>query len=616
MTIENITMKVRGRIRELPGHIAEKIAAGEIVDRPSSIVKELIENAIDSGADRIAVEIRNGGKSYIRVTDNGSGIPADDVDTAFKRHATSKISEEEDLDRIMTLGFRGEALASIAAVSNVEMITKTAESRTGVRIRISGGTIAEKADTGCPDGTTVIVTDLFYNVPARFKFLKSDAAESGMIIDLVSKLSLAYPKIRIRMINNGATLFSTSGTGDIYSNILTIHSREFGSELVHINHEDEFLKMSAYISPIGTTMSSKKFQIYFINGRYVASKIIDRAIMEAYRGKIAEGRYPAAFIFLWIDPQKLDVNIHPNKREVRFDDEVMISTMIEKIISRHLSIPDAIPTVDKARLFINDKVQRDIENQTKVDVNTLFETKRREELLNNVVFGREPATTTFSGSFDQQSRTAESQANYGASDVLGEKQNGFAIENLKITGSIFNTYITAQAEDCFYIIDQHAAHERIFYEKLIDNYRNETKHSQQILAPYLIEATFDEINSEEEWIAPIRDMGFDIGAFGPRSYIVKAVPVFMSIAESRIFIEDYLDHAHDERDFRDTARIDAIIMHACKSAVKAHDTLDIKEMEQLLEDLSKAREPLTCPHGRPVFLRLRKYDIEKMFKRQ
>ncbi|MBO4991527.1 MAG: DNA mismatch repair endonuclease MutL, partial [Firmicutes bacterium] len=333
------------QIHALPKQVSDKIAAGEVVDRPLSIVKELMENSIDAGATAITVEIKNGGKSYIRVTDNGFGIPEDQVMLAFQRHATSKIETAEDLDTINTLGFRGEALASIAAVSSVEMITKPVAAKSGVKLRLQGGSLLNQTGTGCPDGTTIIVTNLFYNTPARLKFLKADNTESSLIIDFVSKMALAYPKLRIRMVNNGNILFHTPGGGQIYNNILTIYSKETGQKLLPVTADNGSMFLEGYISDPSYSKTNRKQQIFFVNGRYIQSKIMEKAVSLAYQDKLFEGRYPVTYLFLYVNPQTLDVNIHPNKKEVRFDDELAVLDFVHSTLRSHLNTKQAIPEV-------------------------------------------------------------------------------------------------------------------------------------------------------------------------------------------------------------------------------------------------------------------------------
>jgi len=606
---EMMTGTENRRIIELPKSVADKIAAGEVVDRPLSIVKELVENSIDAGAGSVVVEIRNGGKSYIRVTDNGSGIEKDDVETAFRRHATSKIRSASDLDHITSLGFRGEALASIAAVSRVELITKTAGEKSGIQMRIEGGEILEKEDTGCPDGTTVIVEDLFFNTPARKKFMKPDATESTLIIDFISKMTLAYPRVKIRLINNGNILFSTTGKGDVYANILTIYGREIGDKLIRISEEKGDMSLEAFVSAPNNSKTNRKSQIFFVNGRFISSKLMESAVSDAYAEKLFEGRYPIAFLFLKVDPGKLDVNIHPNKKEVRFDEERPVREFIAESIRNGLKTKDAIPEIRDKNLFQlrernvsagpDDVPGKNRKMEEQVDIKKLLSDQRDQER-------EKPNRDSAPGLLLKESETA-----YQAD----RKKHEFNMRELTVTGSVFGTYITAVDENSMYLIDQHAAHERIFYEQLLDQYRNEEKARQMLLTPVVINVTHAVRNDTRGLLDFLGNFGFNIEEFGPTAYIVKEIPVFMELSEAEDFIDYLLDNVSEEADLVNEKKIAAIIMDACKKAVKAHDVLDQKEIERLIADLAKTKNPYSCPHGRPTFIRLTQYEIEKMFRR-
>ena len=364
-------------INVLDKHIADKIAAGEVIERPVSIVKELVENSIDAGADAITVEIRNGGKTYIRVTDNGCGIPKAEAETAFLRHATSKISTVQDLSAIETLGFRGEALASIAAVTHTEMITKTAAERSGIRLLLHGGECIACEPTGCPDGTTIIVTDLFYNTPARAKFLKSASAESGRIIALLSQIALAYSRIRFRLVNNGSILFSTSGNGDILAAVLAVYRLKEYEDLVPLHYDDGKIRISGYISKPSLSRTNRRDQIFFVNGRVVESRVLERGITEGYRERLFEGRFPVVFLFLNTFPEDLDVNIHPNKREIRFEEEGEIIEAVTTAVRNSLGTETAvIQARDVFRERFSEEEKADRENQQQVDIKQILQIKR------------------------------------------------------------------------------------------------------------------------------------------------------------------------------------------------------------------------------------------------
>lgn len=651
---------IRKRIVELPKTVADKIAAGEVVDRPLSIVKELVENAIDAGSTSIIVEIKNGGKTYIRVTDNGCGIAKEEVELAFKRHATSKIKEVVDLDHITSLGFRGEALASIAAVSRTELITKTADEKIGISIKIEGGEIAEKVDTGCPDGTTIIISDLFYNTPARLKFLKPDSTESTLIIDFMSKLSLAYPSIKIRLINNGAILFSTPGKNDIYTNILTIYSKELGNQLIHFKEDREEVSVEGFISSPSYSKTNRKSQIFFVNGRYISSKLLDFAVMDGYAEKLFDKRYPIAFLFLRVAPEKLDVNIHPNKKEVRFDDEKLIREFISSSIKKHLNTKEAIPEVKVENIFklrpvvekvtinndktesmtktITDPITEKLEKEhfpvkeEQVDIKKLlFERRKSEEHKEEHKVEEKACKENVSKEFEYEKQEEETnlekvlvQENRIDSEIKksfpqliepSKKTGDFHIDEIMTTGSIFGTYITAVDEDYFYLIDQHAAHERIFYEQLLGQYYKEEKLRQTILVPFIVNITYAAKNDSFNWLDFLGNIGYDIEEFGPKAYIVKGIPMFMELDGAKDFLEDFLDNVDQDTDFQNQKKIDKIISNSCKKAVKAHDLLNKEEINQLMIDLAKCKNPYSCPHGRPTFIKMSKYEIEKMFKR-
>lgn len=639
-------------IRVLEKDVADKIAAGEVVDRPLSIVKELVENSIDAGASAITIEIRKGGKEYIRVTDDGCGIPAEQVETAFLRHATSKISTAADIDAIETLGFRGEALASIAAVSRTEIITKTADSKTGIKMLVEGSYVKDKTVTGCPDGTTIVVSDLFYNTPARRKFMKSDAAESSAVIEFASQIALAYPQLKIRIINNGTLLFSTNGKGDRYKNILTVFDRSIGEDLIPVHAEAGYLEIEGYVSNPGKSRANRRSQIFFVNGRVVESKVIQRGIAQAYADKLFEGRHPVVFLFLKVRPDTLDVNIHPNKKEVRFDDEKFIIDTLRDAIREALLSKESIPQVKKTDIFklksqqlqtppaglktINavnpavtagkQEVPAPVKPQTakpareeQVDVKLLLSTLRAEKQTEPVKkAGSKPAIEKTADAIKEKTSEYKIPVQAPAPVAIPEKPQTpapFDFDELKVTGSIFGTYITAIDDDCFYLIDQHAAHERIFYEKLLRQFRESEKHSQPIMLPIVINSTLSSEKKEEGWKDALNKMGFLVEDFGPKTFIVKEIPMFMGLEEATDFLNDFMDNAHDGILIENTPMVEKIIMKSCKSAVKAHDYLKNDEIGQLLKDLKNCENPFSCPHGRPTFIKMTQYEIEKMFKR-
>lgn len=613
-------------IQVLEKNVADKIAAGEVVDKPLSIVKELVENSIDADATSITVEIKKGGKSYIRVTDNGCGIPADQVETAFLRHATSKISQAADLEHIQTLGFRGEALASISAVSRTEIITKTEDEKTGTRLVIEGSQIVEKEITGCPEGTTIVVRDLFYNTPARKKFMRSDAAESSAVIEFVSQVTLAYANIRVRMINNGSMLFSTPGNGKLFSNILTVFSRDIGDQLIPIQAEEGDLKLEGYVSSPGQSKPTRKHQIFFVNGRVINSKVIQKGVSSAYADKLFEGRFPIAILFLRFPPDRLDVNIHPNKREVRFHDESFVVGFVERALRKALLSKESIPAVKKEDLFRkpepavpkNSEKLKETAQEDQIDVKKLLSTLRKEEHLQETDPSQVEEELSAYQTAEPVALREQVMAKAPADQpVLRSPATPppFDFDALTITGTIFATYITAVDEDSFYLIDQHAAHERIFFEKLMAQYRNQETHSQPIMFPIMLNVSHSADQNAEDWLAALSQMGFGAEPFGPRTYAVKEIPMFMGLEEAQCFLKDFTDGLGDGKLLDNLPVVEKITMRACKSAVKAHDRLRDSEIQQLIQDLRQCENPFSCPHGRPTFIKMTQYEIEKMFKR-
>lgn len=658
-------------IKILCKQVADKIAAGEVVDRPLSIVKELVENSVDAGASAITVEMKKGGKELLRITDNGCGIPREETEIAFQRHATSKISEASDLEAIETLGFRGEALASIAAVTRTELITRTAGEKTGTKLVIEGGQVVEKTAVGCPDGTTVVVRDLFYNTPARLKFMRSDSVESSLIIEFVSQMALAYAEIKFRLINNGVTLFTTTGKGDIHKNILTVYSREIGDGLIPVEGSSETLQIKGYISGPGLSRPNRKRQIFFINGRVIQSKVIEKGIARAYSDKLFEGRFPIAFLFLQTLPERLDVNIHPNKREVRFYDETFITEFVADTLRHALLSKEAIPEVKENTLFQMDppspqqkniaanpqkKVgstqessrnrseQKQCSSQKKkvrveeqVDIKKVLETIRKEQQSQMQI--AEPALVQLeeapqntgqneellSGSRQEpvssdKSGLHESSGTEFADAIKKEPETissppPFNFDELTVTGSVFQTYITAADQEHFYFIDQHAAHERIIYEELVKQYKRQEKSRQTILIPIILNVPYDIKENQYGWLDALNDMGFSIELFGPKTYAVKEIPVFLELQEAEQFLTDFIENISENTKLEQFPTLDHVITSACKRAVKAHDRLSDDEMDALLNQLKQCENPFSCPHGRPTFVKISQHKIEKMFKR-
>ncbi|MDO4394195.1 MAG: DNA mismatch repair endonuclease MutL [Bacillota bacterium] len=606
-------------IKVLEKSIADKIAAGEVIDRPVSIIKELLENSIDAGADTITVEIKNGGKTYIRVTDNGCGIDSDQVETAFLRHATSKIDNVKDLDSIRTLGFRGEALASIAAVSRVELITCTADSKAGRKVVIEGSQVIQNIQTGCPQGTTITVRDLFYNVPARRKFLSSDNAEARKITELVSRMALAYSDIRINLINGSKRVFSTQGKGNIFNNIISIYGSDTGRDLIPIEAESYGFLLKGFISSPAATVPTRNKEIFCVNGRVISSRIIQEGLEQAYDEKLFGGRFPIAFLFLFVPPEKIDVNIHPTKKEIRFDDDFEVKDFITKAASRALNSINAVPKARSEHISqpIFRPADKQYENKVAENVNEYeFQREKDEEKVTEEQVDINNILETMRKSQQSVKATAEEIERETAEEVNATAANNpFDFDSLSIIGSVFNTYILASDGQSFFMIDQHAAHERIFYEKFMNQYNSQDKLCQQLLIPINIGASAQVVSREEEWMELLKKAGYDIEFFGNNRYIIREIPAFMSMDEGESFVRDMFEEFDTKPDLKSKTAVDRIITKSCKSAVKAGDILKPEEITALIDQLKDCRNPFSCPHGRPTFIRITKYEIEKMFKR-
>ena len=622
-------------IRVLDKDIADKIAAGEVIDRPVSIIKELLENSIDAGADTITVEIKNGGKTYIRVTDNGCGIPSDQVETAFLRHATSKIQAVKDLDSISTLGFRGEALASIAAVARVELITCTADSKAGRKVVIEGSRVIDNVQTGCPQGTTITVRDLFYNVPARRKFLASDNAEARRITELVSRIALSYSDIKINLVNGSKRVFSTQGRGNIFNNIISVYGSDTGRDLVPVEASASGFVLKGFVSSPAATVPSRNKEIFCVNGRVVSSRVLQEALEQAYREKLFGGRFPIAFLFLSVPAEKVDVNIHPTKKEIRFDDDFEVKDFVTAAVSKALNSLNAVPKVRSEHIAVKPESitpQVPIKEESASYTASDNSGHKRTDIDDtdaglNEVFRRENSDTSLQVNINNvlQTMRAQQQAVKEIEQQLIEEAVSevstpsaslpFDFNSLSIIGSVFNTYILASDGDSFFMIDQHAAHERIFYEKFMNQYNSREKLSQQLLIPVNMGASVQTVSMETEWMPLLEKAGYSLEFFGGNTYLIREIPAFMSMTEAEDFVRDMFEEFDARPDLKNSKVVDRIITRSCKSAVKGGDILQPEEIRALIEQLKSCSNPFSCPHGRPTFVRITKYEIEKMFKR-
>ena len=621
------------KINLLDKAVSDKIAAGEVIERPVSIVKELVENSIDAGASSIVVEIKKGGHDYIRVTDNGSGIEKNEIEKAFIRHATSKISSETDLENLITLGFRGEALASIAAVTRMEVVSKTSDEKTGIKLTIHAGEIISKSSIGCPDGTTMIIRDLFYNTPARLKFMKSESSDTSQITSFMSNIAIGFPKISFRYIVNGKIVFTTDGSGELNNSIMQVYNHNDFTNLIEINDEIPGLKISGLVSRPSINRNTRKMQIYLVNGRVIESKVIDEGIEKGYRERLFEGRFPIAFLLLELDPKAIDVNIHPNKKVIKFDDEKRVKDFIADTIHSAITSADSMPRpisentlsekiIDQTLVNISNSVQSDMENSDAsqddyfVDIYSKPEHDSTKQMSLASILREENIARENSYNSIEQEKAQEREQILSNFDM--EHTDEIPWEYLKPIGIVFATYILATDNLYFYIIDQHAAHERIYYEKFVTSYLEEghSGSTTQLLAVgIVIDLTPQEESLIENKMSILQSLGFDIESFGPSSVIIRGVPDFMDMDEAESFAKNVIEDSDENADVRNQVAIDKLITKSCKSAVKANDYLTDEEVSSLLSALRNCKNPYSCPHGRPTIIKFSKYEMERMFKR-
>ncbi len=678
-----------GRIIVLDENTSNKIAAGEVVEKPASVVKELVENSIDAGATSISVDIKNGGISYIKVTDNGSGMDEDDVEIAFERHSTSKIKRAEDLDSVVTMGFRGEALASIAAVSSVELQTKAAGSTYGMYLHISGGAIREVRQTGCPVGTTFVIRDLFFNTPARYKFLKKDSTEAGYISDTISRIALGNPGISFRLTSGKTLLLHTPGNNDIKSTIYSIYGKEIIKELIPVGYQDEKYRISGYIGKPEAARANRNYQSLYINKRFVKSKLVAYAVEQAYNSILMKNRFPFFVLSIELNPLLVDANVSPAKTEVRFAEESFLSRAIYMAISKALSSdtlfnPVAVPNkdrelfkfknVDSGEQYIQEQlIQKQdgilsakpasaaVEESASIEEVSSAKAAWRAEPVQGLQTGfkeREKSIAISSKSTAEQeirsftealkplARTdlnaLESKGEY-TSKVSGEllvkdmpapeeqfpnhkseleeklpetAKPGFDLQSMKYIGQAFSTYIILQNGEELVLVDQHAAHERIIYEKLKIKYEEQENNSQLLLEPVVIQLQALELGEVSARQDMLEKLGFIFEDFGNNSIIIRGIPTLLEGYSPKDVFLELTDKMLTSLKPLSTPLADEIIHTiACKAAVKANKRLDGSEVDSLLTELSAAGSRYTCPHGRPTVIRLTKYEIEKMFKR-
>ena len=604
----------------------DKIAAGEVVERPCSVVKELVENAIDAGSTAITVEIKEGGISFIRITDNGCGIERDQVAVAFYRHSTSKIRSAEDLLTVKSLGFRGEALSSISAVARVELITKTYDELTGTRYVIEGSKELSNEEIGAPDGTTFIVKDLFYNVPARRKFLKTAQTEGSYISDMVEKLALSHPDISFKFINNNQTKLHTSGNGNRKDIIYHIFGREISSSLLEVKHECEYFKVEGFIGKPVITRGNRNYENYFINGRYVKSNILSRAIEEAYKSFLMQHQYPFTVLYFTFFSE-LDVNVHPTKMELRFDNNNEIYVELCDTIYAILSHKEMIPEVP----VDSTPAPKKIVHEYKEPIPEPFEKRRINEVRaaeSRSVYGHSVTSAVKDYSAiepaakapETSSACEPAQVVTGTQQTLGDYDKVFLTESSKkqfsIIGQLFKTYWLIEFEDKLYIIDQHAAHEKVLYEKTMARLANKDFTSQRISPPIVMTLDAKESEMLEKYRPQIEQFGYEVEHFGGKEYMISAIPDnLFNIDMKDLFIEMLDDFSNTTGRQTPDIITEKVASMSCKAAVKGNDKLTLPEINELIDELLSLDNPYNCPHGRPTIISMSKYEIEKKFKR-
>ncbi len=647
-------------IQVLNQETINKIAAGEVIERPSSVVKELVENAIDAGATAVTIEIKDGGISFIRITDNGSGISKDDIPMAFLRHSTSKIKSIEDLMNVSSLGFRGEALSSIAAVSQVELITKTADDFTGSRYVIEGGNEISLEEVGAPDGTTFIVRNLFYNTPVRRKFLKTAATEAGYVNALIEHLSLSHPDISFRFINNNQNKLHTSGNMNLKDIIYGVYGRDITSNLMEISGKTQDVEITGFIGKPVICRGNRGYENYYINGRYIKSSIITKAIEEAYKGYIMPHNYPFTAIHFKINPSIMDVNVHPTKMELRFSKNefvyrFVLETVKECLANRELAARVKLPDPVKQQQFTKSPenikqteksfVQKNtdlkpyqaprIEPPRESFYNSTESSVKQKNVNENQTTGFIKNTTDYTKMpptrlpepfeikrsaemvkedkkiYEAEKKQETEQLSMFDTPLMSEK----AKADYRIIGQLFETYWLIEYEDKFYMMDQHAAHEKILYERFMNHLKVKDMDTQMIMPPVIIELNMQQEDAYKRNKQAFSRLGFEIEEFGGNAYKVTGLPAGLPNINLKQMLIDMIDGLTDDNSTDLDIITERVATMSCKAAVKGNNKLSFEEAKELIEELMQAENPYNCPHGRPTLIVMSKYEVERKFKR-
>ena len=660
-------------IKVLDQHTIDKIAAGEVIERPASVVKELVENSIDAGASRVTVEITDGGTTMIRVTDNGSGIAEEDVRKAYLSHATSKLDNVDDLLNISSLGFRGEALSTIAAVSKVEMITKTHEAMSGIRYEIHGGKEIEYKEVGAPDGTTIISRNIFFNTPARLKFLKTNMTEGSYINDLMSHIALANPDVAIKLISNGKIIIDTQGDGRLKETIYSLYGRDITKSLLEVNYSDENIKVTGYVGKPFLAKGNRSFENYFVNKRYIKSPVVNRAIEEAYKTYIMQHKFPYTALFIEVPTYMVDVNVHPAKREFRFDDEKALFHAIYHAVKDALEekemIPDAevdykptqkiyepvrkpekeTPKTEVTQVKINnDNLSSDnAGSSAKVTIkNDVVAEERRPYKASSSTYDSPEKPKSKGNSFsilesllpkdyrDKLGNSIEAEkSEQEVQDVMSEQEvksvkyeqeemtetrylSEEAKGHHKIIGQVFDTYWITEYDGVMYLMDQHAAHEKVNYETFLKEFKERKIHSQNVFPAIIVNLSGREKQAAMEHVDYLKEYGFEIEDYGGNDVKISALPAnLIGLDGKEVFSEIVAYLADEVTGLTEDIFVRKLATMGCKAAIKGNQKISELEVRELIEKLMKLDNPYTCPHGRPTLIKMTKDELDKKFKR-
>lgn len=630
---------VRNKIAVLEKSTIDKIAAGEVVERPSSVVKELVENAIDAGASAITVEIKDGGKSYIRITDNGCGIPEDELSVAFMRHSTSKLRDASELADIHTLGFRGEALSSISAVSRVEMITKPADTLMGVRYVIEGSKEVSLDKIGAPDGTTIMVYQLFFNTPARKKFLKTDTTEASYISELMERLALSHPDISFCFISNKKEKIHTSGNGNLMDTIYQIYGRQIASNLLAVEKETDLLKVSGFIGNSNVARGNRSLENFYINGRYIKSPLLSKSVEEGYVGYLMQHQYPFCVLMITTKEASVDVNVHPTKQEVRFDDEMAIADIFKSLIFERLhqrediaevTLDENVQAAPLRKTTENDATDPGSESMTCEPESKKEETiievapepfeKSRLEKMRQKITAQIHADTPYERKYQEYYQEKEKEQDQSREEKVTYEQTSFLSEQARakhrIIGQVFDTYWLVEHDNKLYIIDQHAAHEKVLFERMMKQLQDKEMTTQYVSPPIIVSLTRAEQDILKRYEEVFSELGYVISSFGGNEFAIEGVPGNLFSFDVKEFFMELLASCGELKgnDGHDMI-VEKVASMSCKAAVKGNNRLSYPEIAELLDELLSLENPYHCPHGRPTIIAMTKYELEKKFKR-